>query len=130
MNVMYEIIVKGSFSATHRLQLKDGSWESIHGHDWRVSVCLAAEELDETGMVVDFAELRSELSDITAQLHHTDLNEHQWLENVNPTAEHVARLIFTRMARQPTWGSKLRCVQLVEAPGCVVRYVRGLDRQA
>ena len=120
---MYEIMVEGGFSATHRLRLAGGEFEPLHGHDWRVSVRLAAEELDETGTVADFRDVQTKLNDILSRLHHTDLNEHPWLEGVNPTAEQVAGVIFSRLARDLTWGHRLKSVHIGEAPGCQAGYV-------
>lgn len=121
---MYEITLKGAFSATHQLKSADGFSEPLHGHDWKVSVCLAAEDLNEAGMVADFAILQAGLDAVTAQLHHRHLNEHQWLEGMSPTAERVARAIFDRLLGSGPWGGQLRSVEVTETPGCAARYVR------
>ena len=43
-----------SFSAAHQLRLHDNSLESLHGHNWRVEVTVAALKLDSIGVVMDF----------------------------------------------------------------------------
>jgi len=124
---MYEITVEASFSATHRLTQKGGTVEPLHGHDWHVTACLATETLDESGMVADFLEVHAKLTEITAALQYTHLNGHDWLAGRNPTAEHVARAIFDRLAAHPEWGHAVREVRVVEAPGCGASYVRSSD---
>jgi len=121
---MFTIAVEGSFSAVHRLVLADGSSEPLHGHDWRVVVRLETAELDKVGMVADFADVRRGLEEITAALNYSDLNQHEWFRGCNPTAEHVARVIFDRMAGHPEWGKLVTSVELAEAPGCVAGYCR------
>ena len=121
---MYEIRVESSFSALHRVRLADGTLEPLHGHDWRVVVVLREGHLDEFGMVADFEEIRASLRAITEELHHRDLNAHDWFERVAPTAECVAGVIFDRILRSATWGTKLVSVEVVEAPGCSAAYCR------
>ena len=122
---MYEIIVEGTFSATHSISLGDGSAEDLHGHHWHVWVRLVAEELNETGTVADFAEVRDRLREIVRGLDQANLNEHRWLVGLEPTAERVAGVVFRRMAEQPVWGGKVRSVRIGEAAGCVAGYFPG-----
>lgn len=121
---MYEIVVESSFCATHALRLADGSTESVHGHDWRVTAVLAAPELDECGFVADFEDVGAALGEITQALHHADLNNHPWFLEVNPTAERVARVVFDRLGGKTSWGSAVASVSVTEAPGCMARYLR------
>ena len=122
---MYQIEVDGSFNATHCVQLADGRTEPVHGHDWRLTVCLSAETTDRIGFVADFDDVTQLLGRITKQLHHTHLNDHPWLAEINPTAEAVARMIFDRLAHQAAWSDSLKSVTVVEAPGCRATYVSG-----
>lgn len=121
---MYEIAIEGGFSATHRLTFADGSTEALHGHDWKVSASLAAEELDEVGIVADFTVVRARLDELTSRLHHTHLNDHPWFSGVSPTAERVARTVFDRLSHDDGFGRCVRSVEVTEAPGCTARYVR------
>ena len=58
---MFELSVKGRFSAAHRLRDYEGACAAIHGHNWDVEVFIRGEALDERGMLVDFRELRSRM---------------------------------------------------------------------
>lgn len=117
---MYSVSVEVGFSAVHSVKLRDGTFESQHGHEWRVRVYFMRADVDETGMVVDFQDARSALESVTAKLHHTDLNEHAGLGGRNPTAEVVARYIFERLAELGL--STIQRVETTEAPGCVASY--------
>ncbi len=121
---MYEITVAGSFCAVHRIRLPDGTVEPLHGHDWRVTARLQSADLDADGLVADFVEVEKRLGDTTAELHHGNLNEHDWLSGVNPTAEHVARVIFERLSADPVWGHLVQSVHVEEAPGCSAGFLR------
>jgi 6-pyruvoyltetrahydropterin/6-carboxytetrahydropterin synthase len=95
---MYTIRVSASFSAAHHLRDYGGKCENPHGHNWRVTACLGGEELDSTGMLFDFGDLKTLLREAIAELDHRDLNTHPYFANVNPTAENIARWIYERLA--------------------------------
>jgi 6-pyruvoyltetrahydropterin/6-carboxytetrahydropterin synthase len=95
---MYTIRVNAGFSAAHHLREYKGKCENPHGHNWRVSACVAGEALNTEGMLIDFGELKKLLRDICAELDHTDINAHSHFTQENPTAENIARWIFERLA--------------------------------
>jgi 6-pyruvoyltetrahydropterin/6-carboxytetrahydropterin synthase len=95
---MYEVSVEADFSAAHRLRLADGSLEPPHGHDWHVTATFAGDGLDGVGLLVDFVAAEARLRAVVGRLHHTDLNECPAMRGLNPSAEHVARVIFELMA--------------------------------
>jgi 6-pyruvoyl tetrahydropterin synthase/QueD family protein len=121
---MFEIEVTSSFSATHRIQYPSGEWEATHGHDWNVTLTLAAPALDEFGMVADFEAVRRRLNEITRELHHKALNDHPWFGGMATTAENVAKVVFERLAAALPWGSKAQSLRVEEAPGCFALFVR------
>jgi 6-pyruvoyltetrahydropterin/6-carboxytetrahydropterin synthase len=122
--IMYEVSVQAQFSAAHRLRLSDGSFEPPHGHDWHVTVTFAGEELDAIGVLVDFVAAEARLRCVVAQLHHTDLNACPAMRGLNPSAEHVARVIFELMSQDAELDRTLQRVRVTEAPGCAATYVR------
>ena len=117
---MYSVAVEETFSAGHRVRQPDGSVEPHHRHDWRVRVVFARAELDDTGMVVDFAQAQSCLRSVLAHLDRHDLNELACLESRNPTAEVVAKYVFERV--QMSRIAPLARVEVTEAPGCVAAF--------
>ena len=86
----FEISVVRTFSAAHQLRLYDGSTEPVHGHNWRIEVTVAAEELDSIGVVMDFHELERRLAPLVGSMHNTHLNDSEAFQTLNPSTEHVA----------------------------------------
>jgi 6-pyruvoyltetrahydropterin/6-carboxytetrahydropterin synthase len=95
---MHEVTVIRSFSAAHSLRGYRGQCETLHGHNWRVELSVAGENLDEVGMVVDFKELKKTLDDVLAQFDHHYLNEISPFDRLNPSSENLARRIFDEAA--------------------------------
>ena len=69
----------------------------MHGHRWEVVVCASSQELDEQGMAVDFGVLKGALDAILEELDHHCLNETSPFDTINPSSEHIARMVFQRM---------------------------------
>ena len=97
----YEISIRQSFSASHQLRLYDGSLEPLHGHNWTVVVTVAADTLDQIGVVMDFHVLERKLGNILAPLTGRHLNEVPPFANLNPSAENVAMHIAISLTLPP-----------------------------
>ena len=83
---MYYIEKTFEISASHRLSLDyESKCTRLHGHNWRITVCCRARELDANGMVADFSAVKER---IKKRLDHANLNE---VLPFNPTAENMAR---------------------------------------
>lgn len=86
--MMYKVCKTLEISAAHCLSLHYPSkCANLHGHNWIIKVWCASEELNEDGMVVDFARIK-EL--IHGRLDHAYLND---VLSFNPTAENIAKWI-------------------------------------
>lgn len=70
----------GYFSAVHFITEHERC-EHLHGHNWRVRVA-AEGELDRTGMVVDFLELKARMGEILKRYDHRVL-----LPTLNPSVK-------------------------------------------
>ena len=58
---MFEVKVESSFSAAHHLLNYKGACENQHGHNWKVEVYVRGENLNESGILVDFKVLKKTL---------------------------------------------------------------------
>ncbi len=108
---MFEIFRERVFAASHQLRGYKGRCERLHGHNWKVRVHLGGSELDEIGMVLDFHELDDAMAAAIEPFDHAHLNEVAPFDEINPSSENLARVIFERVqARLPAKRVRvLRC---------------------
>ncbi len=95
---MWEITRDTVIAAAHQLRFTKGEGERLHGHNWRIKAVVCAKELDVHGFVLDFAELGAALRAIVEPYEHVFLNEVAPFDDVNPTAENLARVVADELA--------------------------------
>lgn len=118
---MFELTVQRTFCAAHSIAV-GGQREPLHGHNWVVKAAVAGPELDRDGLLCDFHLLERELERILQPWHNQNLNVTHPFDDINPTAEQIARYVAEALARALPAGASLRCVSVTEAPGCVATY--------
>lgn len=106
---MHRVTCEIHFCYGHRLLGHDGKCRFLHGHNGRAVIVLQAARLDALGMVVDFGRVKQVVGGwIDANLDHRMVlhrddpalpvlqaqGEPVFVMDVNPTAEHLARLIY------------------------------------
>jgi len=94
---MFEVSVEKTFAAAHQLRNYQGKCENLHGHNYKVQVCVEAAELDAAGLVVDFVQLKRLMDGVIDRLDHTFLNEIPPFDVLNPSAENIARVFFEEL---------------------------------
>ena len=91
---MFELKVLTHFAAAHQLKMVDRKCENLHGHNWKVEVCIRGPKLNNAGGLMDFGVVKKEVNHIMEQLDHRYLNE---LENFGdafpPSSENLAYYI-------------------------------------
>ncbi len=97
---MYELIVKGDFSASHFVRGHQGKCKNLHGHTWKVEIVVVADGLNEMGMVVDFSDIKGNIKEILAVLDHSHLNEVPPFDTINPTSENLAKYLFEEFTKK------------------------------
>jgi 6-pyruvoyltetrahydropterin/6-carboxytetrahydropterin synthase len=91
---MYEVTVEDSFAAGHYLRNYKGKCENPHGHNYRVRVTLAGQELDKAGLLLDFKDLREVMRPVIERLDHQMINDLEPFTKLNPSAENLAKYFF------------------------------------
>lgn len=122
---MYELTVNSSFSAAHYLRNYPGDCKRIHGHNYKVSVSIKAEHLNESGMIMDLMKLQNLLNQCISAMDHHFLNEIEWFEGVNPTSENIAKIIYDFMDKKIPKGVSMASVTIHEIDAFSVTYSRG-----
>lgn len=112
---MYRVTQEIDFCYGHRLLNYDGKCKKLHGHNGRAVIVLEGLTLDERGMLVDFSDIKYSLRtwidhelDHKMILHREDptvpfleeLGEPIYLVDANPTAEHIAKLIYQQAQKE------------------------------
>jgi len=119
---MFELMVEDSFSAAHQLKGYEGPCEKLHGHTFRVQVFLSGISTDKLGMVVDFKVAKKKLADCIKELDHSNLNELKAFSTENPTAENIAKFIYTKLKEEFTAAVGLSNVTVFESPNASATY--------
>jgi len=91
---MFEVTVEDSFAAGHYLRNYRGKCENPHGHNYKVRVTLAGQELDKAGLLLDFKELREVMKPVIDRLDHQMINDVEPFTELNPSAENLAKYFY------------------------------------
>lgn len=121
---MYRVTKEIRFCYGHRLLRYGGPCRHLHGHNGKLEVTLAGEELDERHMLVDFDDVKRAVKTwVDENLDHRmllaaddpilpkiqALGEPCYVFEGNPTAENICRVVFgkAREAGLPVVGVRL-----------------------
>jgi 6-pyruvoyltetrahydropterin/6-carboxytetrahydropterin synthase len=91
---MFEVTVEETFAAGHFLRNYKGKCENPHGHNYKVLVTLQGKELDKAGLLLDFKDLKVVMKSVVERLDHQMINDIKPFDEVNPSAENLARYFY------------------------------------
>jgi 6-pyruvoyltetrahydropterin/6-carboxytetrahydropterin synthase len=97
---IYEIKIVTDFSAAHNLRNFRGKCENLHGHNWKVEVVLRGRQLDDSGVLIDFKEVKEATREILKEVDHHYLNDLPFFSEHNPSSENISRYLFERLAQR------------------------------
>ncbi len=131
---MYSITKEVYFCYGHRLMNHPGKCRNLHGHSVKAAITISAAQLNEQGMVRDFADIRECVEQyIDAHLDHNFLlhkadpiiplleaqNERFLALDEHPTAEVLSKMIYEYLHAQ---GLKVKQVTLWETASASACY--------
>ena len=131
---MYTLAVSRAFSARHYLIGGDWGAESqLHAHAYRLEVSFEGPALDAHGYLLDISAVETRLNDVVASLDSVTLNDLPEFAGLNPSIEHLARIVcgrFRDLARGAgltalavrVWESDIAWVRYREEPQCASGY--------
>jgi len=94
---MYLLTIQTHFAAAHNLINYQGDCENLHGHNWKVEVTVAAHELDNAGLAIDFKILKAKTKELLARLDHKYLNDLDAFREHSPSSENIARYLYDEL---------------------------------
>jgi 6-pyruvoyltetrahydropterin/6-carboxytetrahydropterin synthase len=96
---MFEIRVEHSFPAGHALRDYVGPCASVHGHNYRVQVCVEAPTLAKNGLLMDFSDLKRALRAACDRVDHKYLNDLPEFSERNTSAENIALFFYEELGK-------------------------------
>ncbi|MEM8901406.1 MAG: 6-carboxytetrahydropterin synthase QueD [Bacteroidota bacterium] len=114
-----EIFKEFTFDSAHFLpNVAEGhKCRNIHGHTYRVRLYIAGKPDSHSGMIQDFADIKSAFKPVEKLLDHQLLNEVDGLEN--PTTENFIVWLWRKLKPELPGMSK---IEVYETPTCGVVY--------
>lgn len=112
---MYEISVRLSFAAAHRLIGYQGPCSNIHGHTWLVKACVFCDKLDNIGIAYDFKDLKALLKEYVVRFDHRLINECPPFDQINPTSENLAKDIYHTIRDRLPEHVKMKSIEIKES---------------
>ncbi len=122
---MFQICKTFTFEAAHFLRDYDGDCARLHGHHYEVAVCVEGESLDAIGLLLDFGVIKAAARQVAGAYDHHLLNEIAPYDEVNPSAENIARTIYLGLRAELALRSstcRLAYVQVGESPTAWAKY--------
>jgi 6-pyruvoyl-tetrahydropterin synthase len=106
------------------MALPDGTREPAHEHFWGVIAEVSTDKLTGGGVVMNFAQLKSELIAITSTLNETTLDDIEYFQKSGSSAENVAKYISDRLEPKLPAGVEMLAVTVSEQVGCSAKYLK------
>jgi len=123
---MFEVKIASCFAAAHQLKLETEKSESMHGHNWKIEVCVQGNALNPAGLLMDFGNLKKLVAEIVARMDHKCLNDLDCFKGLNPSSENIAKFIAesldarvrnetVRVSKVSVWESQDACATFILA---------------
>ena len=123
MSGQFEVMIERNFSSAHQLRGYKGKCENLHGHNYKIEIYARGSELDNIGLLVDFVELKAAADEIVQYLDHRNINELPPFDELQPSAENLAKYILERIAtRVDDERVSIYKVRCFETPTSVATY--------
>ena len=112
---MYYVSKRLEIAGAHNLKLNyESKCSNLHGHNWIVVVHCKSKELNENGMVTDFAIIKKMISE---KFDHQYFNKIKPFDEINPTIENIGKYLsktFNKELYKLGWA--MLCIEISESP--------------
>lgn len=98
---MLSVTRKFEFAGAHYLPNHPGKCQNLHGHTWKVEIEIIGQVKKDTGMIIDFGDMKEKINPIIETFDHKCLNEvlREWRVDVPPTAENLVMIFVTALTK-------------------------------
>lgn len=122
---MFELKILTRFAAAHQLKMVGQKCENLHGHNWKVEVCVGGEHLNDAGVLMDFGDVKRQVADIIKDIDHKFLNELEFFKNLEqPSSERIAVYIAEALQKRlDTPGVRVTRVSAWESDDACATYI-------
>lgn len=98
---MFELKILSRFAAAHQLKMVGQKCENLHGHNWKIEVCVGGENLNEAGVLMDFGDVKRHVAGIIGDIDHKFLNELAFFkDDAQPSSERIAVYIAQELQQR------------------------------
>ena len=120
---MFVLKIVTDFASAHSLRDYPGDCARLHGHNWQVEVSVCSQVLDDSGIAIDFREIKKQTKLVVKRLDHQYLNDIKPFDVLNPTAENIAKYFFEEInILINNQDVKVKKVTIWETPRSAVTY--------
>lgn len=123
----FELNIELEFCAAHILTGHKGKCANLHGHNYKVEVSLKGQELNEIGLLIDFADLKKIVKEVIDVLDHKYINEINYPAFIagKTSAENIAKYCYEQIELKLGHDSRLlNYVKLFETSKYSVKYFK------
>src|SRR3970282_2100858 len=125
---MFRVTVEETFAAGHALRGYRGKCENVHGHNYKIRVTLEGTQLNSIGLLYDFKDLKEAIQCAIRRLDHQFLNDIPPFDELNPSAENIAKYFYEEVGRLiASPGPESRVPNPESLPPCSVESVQGWE---
>lgn len=96
---MFEVSVEQTFAAGHALREYKGKCENVHGHNYRVQLVVQGGQVNRTGLLMDFGDMKRALREVMERLDHQFINDIPPFDRINPSAENIAKYFYEEVEK-------------------------------
>lgn len=97
---MFELKIITRFAAAHQLTMVGKKCENLHGHNWKIEVCVKGKALDAGGVLVDFGIIKAHVRELMETIDHQFLNQLPFFSDKPASSEHIAKYIADELDKR------------------------------
>jgi 6-pyruvoyl-tetrahydropterin synthase len=127
---MYTLTIRDYLKCAHSLAGEIfGPAQLMHVITYEIDVTFVTRQLDEYGLIVDFAAAQRGLAEVLASMNFTNLDEHEDLRGKNTTTEFLCKYIHGALTRKVAaqYGGLMR-VTMRESPVAWTSYEADVEK--